>query len=57
MIDRRTFLASTAFAFLLGPPGSQAQQGRVSRVGFLAPGPGNPHEESFISSMRLSNEK
>lgn len=52
MIDRRTFIVSIGVGVLVEPHGSQAQQRRVSRVGFLAPGPGNPYEEIFLSSMR-----
>ena len=51
MIDRRRFLSSVAVGFMLVSQSSKAQQGRVFRLGFLAPGPGNPYEEIFITSL------
>lgn len=51
MTRRRTLLASLAVAALLASRSGLAQTRRVSRVGFLAPGPGNPYEATFIGAM------
>jgi putative ABC transport system substrate-binding protein len=52
MVLRRRFLAFLALGVFVGSKASRAQQGRVFRLGFLAPGPGNPYEEAFLRPLR-----
>jgi putative ABC transport system substrate-binding protein len=52
MIRRRRLLALLALGGLAGSNASNAQQRRVFRLGFLAPGPGNPWEEGFFRTLR-----
>src|SRR5574341_740359 len=49
---RRTFLTSIAAGVLFASRSKMVQPRRAFRVGFLAPGPGNPYESTFISTMR-----
>src|SRR5512145_717402 len=52
MICRRQLLAFLTLGGLAGSKASNAQQRKVLRLGFLAPGPGNPWEEGFFRTLR-----
>jgi len=50
MISRRRLIALLATGLVLASrsPSSNAQQGKMFRVGVLLPGPQNPFKEAFV---------
>jgi putative ABC transport system substrate-binding protein len=53
-MDRRAFIASTAFAVLAAPVAAAGQPGKTARIGWIAlsPGPTAAQLEAFRSGMR-----